>query len=83
MLFACQQRLGGAEEIDEDVAIKEAANLAAQSDVAVIICGLTPEWESEGFDRPDLDLPRRQNDLISSIGKANPSTVVVIQSVSP
>ena len=76
-----RQRLGGEEKIEEDESIKQAAELAASCDVAVVVCGLTPEWESEGFDRPDLSLPRRQNELISSVGRANPNTVVVIQAV--
>ncbi|THH06674.1 hypothetical protein EW145_g3920 [Phellinidium pouzarii] len=75
-------RLGGIEKIDEDKAIEEAADLAARSDVAVVIGGLTPEWESEGFDRPDLTLPRRQHELIAAVAKANPKTVVVIQAGS-
>lgn len=75
-------RLGGAEKIDEDSAIKEAVDLAASCDLAVVVCGLTPEWEAEGFDRPTLDLPRRQNELISSISKANSKTVVVVQAGS-
>ena len=48
------------EKIDEDKAIKDAAILARSCDVAVVFGGLTPEWEAEGFDRPDLLLPRRQ-----------------------
>jgi len=75
-------RLGGAEKIDEDKAIKDAAELAYNADVAVVICGLTSEWESEGFDRPTLDLPRRQNELITKVCRANPKTIVVIQSGS-
>ncbi|KAL5529382.1 hypothetical protein ACEPAG_5367 [Sanghuangporus baumii] len=75
-------RLGGAEKIDESLAIKEASDLAANCDAAIVVCGLTPEWESEGFDRSGLDLPRRQNELIKLVGKANRRTVVVVQAGS-
>ncbi|KAI5122379.1 hypothetical protein M0805_004136 [Coniferiporia weirii] len=75
-------RLGGVEKIDEDEAIREAAGLAASSDAVIVVGGLTPEWESEGFDRPELALPRRQNDLIAAVAKANPKTVVVLQAGS-
>ena len=34
--------------------IDKAAALAAQSDAAIVFAGLTNEWESEGFDRPDM-----------------------------
>ncbi len=59
-----------------------AEKLAASSDVAVVVVGLSPDWESEGFDRPTLDMPGPQNELIVRIAKANPNTVVCIQSVS-
>lgn len=75
-------RLGGCPKIDADQAINDAAALAAQSDVVVFVGGLTPEWESEGFDRPTLGLPGRQDDCISAIAKANPKTVVVVQAGS-
>ena len=74
--------MGGAEKIDETTAIREASDLAACCDAAIVVCGLTPEWESEGFDRPDLDLPGRQNELIASIAKATRRTVVIVQAVS-
>lgn len=76
------QRLGGCEKIDPEKAIAEAAALAAQSDVVVYVGGLTPEWESEGFDRPSLQMPGRQDELIAALGKANANTVVVLQAVS-
>ena len=78
----CLQRLGGCEEIDADVALRAAESLAAESDVAIIVAGLSPEWESEGFDRPTLDMPGRQNELIARVGKANRNTVVCLQAVS-
>lgn len=59
-----------------------AEKLAASSDVAVVVVGLSPDWESEGFDRPTLEMPGTQNELIARIAKANPNTVVCIQSVS-
>jgi len=55
--------------------------LAAQSETAIIIAGLTHEWESEGFDRPSLALPGRQAELIRRVAQANPKTVVVVQAV--
>lgn len=44
------QRLGGAEKINPDKAMEHAVELARQSDVAIIVGGLTHEWESEGFE---------------------------------
>ena len=70
------------EKIDEEEALIAAEKLAASSDVVVLVAGLSPDWESEGFDRPTLDMPGKQNELIARVGKANPNTVVVLQAVS-
>ncbi|KAF7964680.1 hypothetical protein HWV62_4193 [Athelia sp. TMB] len=75
-------RFGGCEKLDADKEIEKAVKLAAESDVAIIVGGLTPEWECEGFDRPTMHLPGRQDELISRVGKANRNTVVCIQSGS-
>lgn len=80
-LITFAKRLGGCEKINADKAVDDAVALAASSDVVIVVAGLTPEWESEGFDRPTLDMPGRQNELIARIGKANPNTVVCIQAV--
>ena len=76
------QRVGGAEKIEPESAIRDAVELAARSDVTVIVVGLSAEWESEGFDRPTLSLPMRQDELISAVAKASKHTVVVLQAVS-
>ena len=80
-LMRTTQRLGGCEKIDPDSAIQAAVQLAAESDVVIVVAGLSPEWESEGFDRPTLDMPGRQNELIARVAKANPNTVVCVQAV--
>jgi len=56
--------------------------LAKDADVVVVVGGLTPEWESEGFDRPSLAMPGLQDELIAAVAAVNPNVVVVIQAVS-
>lgn len=63
--------------------IEDAANLARNADLAIIFTGLTPEWESEGQDRVNMDLPGEQNELIEQVAAANPNTVVVLNAGSP
>ncbi|KAF9475314.1 beta-glucosidase [Pholiota conissans] len=75
-------RLGGCEKIDGDEAIEEAIALAKSVDAVIFVGGLSPEWESEGFDRPSLQLPGRQDELIKKISEVNPRTVVCIQAGS-
>ncbi|PFG41927.1 beta-glucosidase [Isoptericola jiangsuensis] len=65
----------------EDLAAAEAAARAA--DVAVVVVGTTHEVESEGFDRPDLDLPGNQDELVRRVVAANPRTVVVVNAGAP
>ena len=60
--------------------ISRAAGLAKESDVAIVVVGMNGEWESEGYDRHSMDLPGKQNELISAVAKANPRTIVVNQS---
>lgn len=66
-----------------DVGIQDAVDLAAASDVAVVVVGTTEEDESEGFDRERLSLSGRQDELVSRVAAANPRTVVVVNSGSP
>ncbi|KAK7062032.1 beta-glucosidase [Favolaschia claudopus] len=76
-------RIGGICQFDGEQAIKDAVALAKDSDVAILVVGLNHEWESEGLDRPDLDLPPLTNPLVSAVLNANPNTVVVNQTGTP
>jgi beta-glucosidase len=58
--------------------IAAASALAAGAEVAVVVAGLTPDWESEGFDRRDMRLPGEQDQLIAEVAAAQPNTVVVV-----
>jgi len=75
-------RLGCLPPIPED-AIARAAAPATASDVALVFVGLSDEWESEGFDRPDMELVGDQAALIEKVAAANANTVVVLNTGSP
>lgn len=66
-----------------DHSFEEAIALAKTSDVAVVVVGLTREWESEGFDRESMTLPGRQDELIEQVAAVNSNTIVVIIAGSP
>jgi beta-glucosidase len=68
---------------DDDGLIAEAVELAARSDVAVVVVGTTEQVESEGFDRTSLALPGRQDELVARVAAANPRTIVVVNAGSP
>ncbi|HEX5344582.1 MAG TPA: glycoside hydrolase family 3 C-terminal domain-containing protein [Duganella sp.] len=57
-----------------------AAKLAASSDVVIVFAN---QWMAESFDADDLNLPGKQDELIAAVAKANPKTVVVLQTGGP
>ncbi|MFE3448135.1 glycoside hydrolase family 3 C-terminal domain-containing protein [Nonomuraea sp. NPDC059194] len=67
----------------EDALIAEAVEAARACEVAVVVASTTLEVESEGFDREDLRLPGRQDELIAAVAAANPRTIVVVNAGSP
>jgi beta-glucosidase len=58
----------------------DAAALAANCDLAVVF---VTRHELEGFDVPNLDLPYGQNELVEAVAKANPRTIVVLETGNP
>jgi beta-glucosidase len=56
----------------------DATALAAHADVVLLFLGLPPSYESEGWDREDMDLPAEQLDLLRAVVDANPRVVVVL-----
>lgn len=76
-------RLGGCKRLDPEGAITQAVDLAKEVDQVVVFAGLNGDWESEGFDRPHMDLPQHSDDLITRVLEANPKAVVVNQSGTP
>jgi beta-glucosidase len=67
----------------DSVLLKEAVELAKNSDIAIIFGGTNREFESEGSDRPDLKLPYGQDDLIRAVVAVNPNTIVVMVAAAP
>jgi beta-glucosidase len=62
---------------------KEAADAAAQSDVAIVVVGRYPKLEGESFDVATMDLPAGQGELIEAVEAANPRTIVVLNTGDP
>jgi beta-glucosidase len=53
-----------------------AAELAGKSDVALVF---VYQWMSEDMDLPDLSLPENQDALIENVARANPRTIVILE----
>ena len=75
-------RIGCCPPVADD-AVEQAATLAASCDAAVVFVGLSGEWESEAYDRAHMELPGKQNELVTAVSAANPNTIVVINTGSP
>jgi beta-glucosidase len=63
--------------------VDQAVDLAGTADVAVLYVSLPAHKESEGYDRPDIDLSDGQIALIKAVAKAQPKTVVVLNNGAP
>ncbi|HET7824394.1 MAG TPA: glycoside hydrolase family 3 C-terminal domain-containing protein, partial [Anaeromyxobacter sp.] len=61
-------------------AVRDAASLAARSDVAVVV---VRDYGTEERDRPSLALPQAQDELVRAVAAANPRTVVVLTTGQP
>ena len=68
--------------------IDEAVKAASNADVAIVVGGWAhgydfTKWadnayDAESRDKPDMDMPFGQNELITAVIKANPKTIVVL-----
>ncbi|KIF74311.1 beta-glucosidase [Streptomyces sp. 150FB] len=68
---------------DPDELIAEAVEAVRAADTAVVVVATTSQVESEGFDRKNLKLPGRQDELVRAVAAVNPNTVVVVNTGSP
>ncbi|MCR5207571.1 MAG: glycoside hydrolase family 3 C-terminal domain-containing protein [Eubacterium sp.] len=65
------------DEVNEEL-FAQAEAVAKDADVVLLFIGLTEEFEGEGYDRVDINLPQSHNALAFRIAEANPNTAVVL-----
>ena len=63
--------------------IDQAVDLAQSANVALLFVALPSFKESEGYDRPDLDLTEQQIALIKAVAKVQPNTAVILNNGAP
>lgn len=66
-------------QLPDPTLLARAVRMARESEVAIVFAG---DAISEGADRQQLSLPGDQNALISAVARANPRTVVVLNTGS-
>ena len=90
--YAQGYKIARGAKADESL-IKQAADVASKADVAIIVGGSTHgydynKWsdnayDAEDTDKPDMNMPFGQDELIKAVLKANPKTVVVLLGGGP
>jgi len=72
-----------AEETDDDTLLNEAVREAQKAERVVIFAGLPDSYESEGYDRKNMNMPQNQNRLIQAVTAVQSQTAVVLHNGSP
>ncbi len=67
-------------EFNSGVDLAAAQALAQSADITLVFA---TQWTSEAYDVDSLNLADGQNELISAIAKANPKTIVVLETGGP
>lgn len=65
----------GKKSIDK---INKACKLAKEADVVFLYIGLDEATEAEGLDRPNMNLPDNQVDLLHALHEVNPNIVAIL-----
>jgi beta-glucosidase len=73
----------GADGVATKEQLRQAAELAAEADVAICVIGTLESAESEGYDRESMRLPDGFEELVRAVASANPRCCVVLQCGSP
>ncbi|WP_170074805.1 glycoside hydrolase family 3 C-terminal domain-containing protein [Paraclostridium dentum] len=66
-----------------DELVEEAKKLAIEADKVILFIGLPERYESEGFDRTHLNIPKNQYDLVKTLKSVNENIVVILSNGSP
>ena len=73
----------GCQPPDKIDLLDEALNIAKEVDEVILLVGTNSDWETEGNDRVDFNLPGEQNTLIEKVLEINPNAIIVLNTGSP
>jgi len=63
--------------------IEQAVRLAKSNKKIVMLVGLTDSFESEGFDRKNMSIPKSQLELIKAVAAVNNQVIIVLLNGAP
>ena len=69
---------GETSAVDAKALLEEAVAAARKADVAVVVVGYSAKLETEGMDRPNMDLPEGQDELVKAVAAVCKKTIVVL-----
>ena len=69
-------------EIDSD-SLNKVLSTISNYDKVIVFAGLPETYESEGYDRTNLELPKVQTDIISNISKLSNNIGIILQIGAP
>ena len=73
----------GCQPPDKIDLMDEALSIAREVEQVILMVGTNSDWETEGNDRVDFNLPGKQNELIEKVLEINPNTIIVLNTGSP
>ena len=73
----------GCQPPDKIDLLDEALKIAKEVDEVILLVGTNSDWETEGNDRVDFNLPGEQNTLIEKVLDINPNAIIVLNTGSP
>lgn len=63
--------------------IADAVKAAKEAPLAILCVGRQGEWDTEGLDQPNMQLPGIQDELIKRVAAVNPNTIIILQTGGP
>lgn len=76
-------RLCYIEEFSDCDSISEAVTVAENADTSIIFAGRNSEYESEGYDMPEITLPANQVKMIKEVAAASRRSVLILHCGNP
>jgi beta-glucosidase len=63
--------------------IRRSSKVGSEDRCSYIFGGINHDYDTEGYDKKDIDLPYKQVELINAVSEANPNTILVVTAGSP
>ncbi|PVH74438.1 glycoside hydrolase family 3 protein [Cadophora sp. DSE1049] len=76
-------RLGGCLQIDPEKNVQQAVDLVRNCKYTIVVVGLNSDFEKEGTDRQNMDLPPGVEELVKAVLSVQPDAIIVTQSGTP